>query len=462
MLRPRRKFPLPRYVLLGVLLLAPATARARLVVDHVILRGAAKTRRDVILDRAHLWPGTTVDFATLDAAQRRLLQSDLFSKVSATIDLPRRVAVYRMYLAERVYPVDIIVEVTEKQSWFVVPTASFGSGDWAGGVAYVEQNFLGRDVQLAAAGQIGESTSYAFVGFRNPLAAGLPLTYAFNGLYRFQDIRFYESHHLVLQVPTTVVGGAGEIGWVLSSHLNAVFGVTARHESVGAAEAIDPHATAPPYNPRQGRLIDLQFQFVYDDTVAPEGIREGVRLRLANELSDAFWGSDYDYIKADAQVELYGKFRQSYPSLILHATLAYPTSERGVPVTELVFIGGPNLRGYLVNEFHGDTLISAQSEDQVVLWRDLRVPFTSVRFNVAAAAFLDIAALLERHPGGTAAAPGEVPPESRPKLGDFHTSFGAGARIILPGVAIPAIKLDVGYAIDVQSVGFTLSIAGGL
>jgi hypothetical protein len=34
-------------------------------------------------------------------------------------------------------------------------------------------------------------------------------------------------------------------------------------------------------------------------------------------------------------------------------------------------------------------------------------------------------------------------------------------RVILPGVAIPAFKVDVGYGIDVRAVAVTVSIAGG-
>jgi hypothetical protein len=144
--------------------------------------------------------------------------------------------------------------------------------------------------------------------------------------------------------------------------------------------------------------------------------------------------------------------------LSLQTVFFFPTSSRGVPVTEILRIGGPNLRGYLVNEFHGDTLVSAQLEDQAVVFRDLPLPLVRKRFNVAAAAFIDAATLLERHPGGTVV---ELPNQSRPKLSDIHTSVGAGFRIILPGIAIPAIKADIGYGIDVHSFAATVSIAGG-
>jgi hypothetical protein len=33
--------------------------------------------------------------------------------------------------------------------------------------------------------------------------------------------------------------------------------------------------------------------------------------------------------------------------------------------------------------------------------------------------------------------------------------------VILPGVVVPAVKIDLGYGIDVRDVAVTLSIAGG-
>jgi hypothetical protein len=205
----------------------------------------------------------------------------------------------------------------------------------------------------------------------------------------------------------------------------------------------------------------LQFQFQYDDTRAQDGLRQGTLLLLKNELSDRYWASDFDYSKFETRLELYRHYWWNYPSVILKMVLDYPTSDHGVPVTEELRIGGPNLRGYITNEFHGDTLFSAQAEDQAVLWR-LRLPWTQIRFNLAAALFVDAATLLDRHPGGTTIAPPDIPPAPvRSKLNDLHASFGAGVRVILPGVVVPAVKIDVGYGIDVRDVAVTLSIAGG-
>jgi outer membrane protein assembly factor BamA len=436
-------------------------AEARLVVDRVVVRGPTDVTTRVLAARMHLKSGDAVDFAVLSSAEQRLVESDLFSSVRVFIDLPTAEAVRRMYLDDQTYTVEVVVEAVGKQAWFVFPTASLGSGDWAGGVVYANQNLLGRDVQLVGAGQIGQSNSYAFVGYRDPLVVGMPLTYSASALYRREQIRLFANHSMVMQVPTTVVGGDGQIGWVLSAHTRALLGLSARYQTVDAVEGLAPDAIPLSYNARSGRIFLLQFQFQYDDTRAEEGLRQGTLLLLKYELSDRYWGSEFDYSKFEMRLETYRRYRWNYPSLILKTVFDYPTSERGVPVTEELRIGGPTLRGYLTNEFHGDTLLSAQIEDQAVLWR-LRVPWTRVRFNVAAAIFVDAATLLERHPGGTTVAPPDTPPSPvRSKLDDIHASFGGGVRIILPGVIVPALKIDVGYGIDVRDVAVTVSIAGG-
>jgi len=435
----------------------PRVAQGRLVVGHIIVHGQTKTTLGVLSARMDLSPGDVVDFRAIDDAERRLVESDLFTTARVYLELPRAEAARRMYVDFEDYPVDVHVEVSDKHSWFVAPIGSFGSGDYAGGIAYGDQNLLGHDVQLVAAAQVGQSRSFVFVGYRDPLVVGAPLTWGFDSLARYEQIRFFVDHRLVLEVPTVVGGGEGELGWVLSRHMHAVFGFSGRYQRVRTAEALVPDAL-PAYNPRSGRIFLLVFQMRYDDTFAPEGLRRGVRLLLKNEVSDQYWGSQFDYSKFETRAELYGKLAWNYPSAIVQTVFDFPTSSRGVPITEMLRIGGPNLRGYLTNEFHGDTLVSMQLEDQVVAFRDLPVPLTNTHFNIATAAFVDAATLLERHPGGTSV---DLPVQPRPKLRDIHTSVGTGLRVILPGVAIPAIKADLAYGIDVRSFAVTVSIAGG-
>jgi len=266
----------------------PASAQARLVVDRIVVRGTTNVTTRVLAARMHLYSGDTLDFALLSAAEQRLIESDLFSKVRVLIDLPTAEAVRRMYLDDTTYPVEVVVEAVGKQAWFVFPTASLGSGDWAGGAVYANQNLFGRDVQLISAGQIGQSRSYVFVGYRDPLVVGIPLTYAMSALYRRERVRLFANHAVVLQVPTTVAGGDAQVGWVLSPHTRALVGVSARYQTVEPIAELAPDTAPLPYNARGGRIFLLQFQFQYDDTRAVEGLRQGTLILFKNEVSDRF------------------------------------------------------------------------------------------------------------------------------------------------------------------------------
>jgi hypothetical protein len=98
--------------------------------------------------------------------------------------------------------------------------------------------------------------------------------------------------------------------------------------------------------------------------------------------------------------------------------------------------------------------MSLQLEEQVWLYE-----FKWLwRLNLVGAVFADTAAVLERNPGGLAV-PGPLTTEPRIRLEDFHTSVGGGLRFLLPGIAIPAIRLDVGYGIDVRDYAITFTVA---
>ncbi len=458
-----------RIILLSIAILAaPLPARAALVLDKIVLHAKdpekpLKTTVGVIESRMVLHRGNVVDWGSLETAKARLIASGLFRDVTMSIDLPRDYATKLMYLTEETYAVDVHVTFLEKQSWAAAPIASFGGGDMAGGMFYGDQNLFGRGYQALFAGQVGQAKTFAALGFRDPLMAIAPIMYSISGVYRFEKFRFFDRHKMVLEVPTSVGGGEAQIGYHFSAHTRLEFGGMYNRISVqGARHAENSLAVDPQYNPRSGNLAVLQIYLFYDHTTAPEGLRRGVRIHLKNEIADAFWKSDFDYVKFNFQTELYGFFLGTYPSLIFNMVLNYPTSAKGVPLTQLLRAGGSNLRGYLVNEFRGDTLVTLQLEDQVPIFNHIPVPWTSVKFNIAAAIFADFGAVIERHPGGRIEADTAAGNNAaRLRLKDFHSSFGGGLRLLLPGVAVPAVKLDIGYGIDVKDTAITLSLAGG-
>jgi hypothetical protein len=113
---------------LVVVVIMPAPAAARMVVKRFVVRGATNVTTRVLSVRTNLYLGDSVDFAALSAAERRLIESDLFSSVRVFIDLPTPEALRRMYLDEGTYPVEVVVQEDQGQN-----QAGLGWPDWRQG-----------------------------------------------------------------------------------------------------------------------------------------------------------------------------------------------------------------------------------------------------------------------------------------------------------------------------------------
>lgn len=469
----------PAALTLALTLVLARAADAKLVLRRLVLHDAKKTTVRAVEARVQMHEGDPITYDTLDQAKERLLASGLFSRVDVWVDIPREEAVRRMYFERGRRSMDLHVRLEEKHSWFVFPIFSAGGSDVSGGLVYVDRNLGGHGVELAGAGQIGQSHSFVLAGFRDPMMTFAPFTYALGGVFRRQDYRFFDDHAEVQTVPTQVAGGEAQFGYVFSSHTRALVGTMIHRqwiwepsllalETGQAAPApygcpdgtlLDaggaPAATAQPYNCGEGNIVAVLFYLTYDRTVAPIGLRKGAVVSFKNEIGDSTWGSDFDYVKLDFRLGLYGYLWKTYPSAVLRSAFVFPTSAEGVPLTQILRVGGPDLRGFSVNEFHGDTLVSLQLEEQIRLF-ELRKLW---RLNVVFAVFGDTAALLERHPGGRVNTDPMLAIEPRARLEDFHTSAGGGVRFLLPGIAIPAIRLDAAYGFDVRDYAITFTVA---
>ena len=107
-------------VVLAVALLGgaflPNTAMAHLVVAHIVVHGNPRTTPRVLSAQMNLRPGDRIDFEAITNAEQRLSETELFTTAHVYIDMPRAEAAQRMYVDDEDTPVDVHVEVEEKQS----------------------------------------------------------------------------------------------------------------------------------------------------------------------------------------------------------------------------------------------------------------------------------------------------------------------------------------------------------
>lgn len=99
--------------------------------------------------------------AEIDAARQRLLASGIFADVTVE-------AVATRNGASSVGDVDLLVTIDEKWTLLAFPFFSTGGGETRGGVFLLESNLLGFNKQLIGAGIIGTNGFSGFMGFIDP------------------------------------------------------------------------------------------------------------------------------------------------------------------------------------------------------------------------------------------------------------------------------------------------------
>ena len=128
--------------------------------------------------------------------------------------------------------------------------------------------------------------------------------------------------------------------------------------------------------------------------------------------------------------------------------------------------GGPNLRGYLFQQFRGDTQIAAKAEYHFPLFSVGSADFRGL-------AFYDLGMVWFRElpEGCDLAAVGAICMRPDGDLRTFryvtkgfdrdrnvHTSAGGGLRFFLRSVAVPLVGVDVGYGIESHNLQYLIVV----
>jgi outer membrane protein assembly factor BamA len=130
-------------------------------------------------------------------------------------------------------------------------------------------------------------------------------------------------------------------------------------------------------------------------------------------------------------------------------------------------VGGPNDRGYLYQQFRGDSQLAAHAEYHFPLFSISALDFRALGFyDVNAIWFRDL-------PPGNGMYVTRNTPDQRTFLvdangyppgggfdfkRDIHQSVGGGLRFFLRSVAVPLIGLDAGYGLESRGWRFILVI----
>ena len=186
----------------------------RTVVDRIVVRGAGRTERDLVLRALDFESSSSVSREDLLAAQRNLYQLGIFKRVRVALAAGSR----RQTEADgqRVDFRDVIVDLEEARRWRLGYGLGFDSEDGLGGLLSVTRsNLLQRGSTLRLDLNLSEREKRARLLFsdRPSRRAELPVRYA---VYRLeQTFSSFESVRFGGQVESTLPAHEPTPHWAL-------------------------------------------------------------------------------------------------------------------------------------------------------------------------------------------------------------------------------------------------------
>ena len=386
--------------LLPLLLVAalPAAALAAGTVQEISVEGNTRTSRQVILRALDVRPGDTVDDAALPALRQRVYNLRLFREVE---------------IATRPAAAGVVLAVSVEERWTLVPIPFAGAseGSFRAGLALLESNLLGRNKQLVVVGAYASRGSTARVIYRDPAVLGTRGVLAldlvaedvereqadgFDVIYAWRDRRLEASVRPGLRLTQRLAVRAGPFVLLRESRTAAGYG-------------------APP---KAGRDLGLAADLELSGQDHRGWFDAGPLLRAYLRRSLPALGSDRGFAQASAQ----GAW--SVAALADHAASAALAGfvADGDPVLDAFALGGrPGSRGLREAGLWAERAITATFDYQVPLWRPGWGTVTTL-------GFVD---------GGLATWRAD---ETR------WVAPGAGLRVYLRNVALPAIGLDLAWS----------------
>ena len=399
------------------LVLAAAVARAGEPGDRpitaVTIEGLRRTRPVVVRQWIACTAGEPLSSCDLAAIRERLYRLAIFSSVEVSLN-------------DRPAGVEIVVRVEEKWTLYPVPILWYSSGTELAGLLIAESNLLGYDKGLAIGGVWSNFGWYALAGYNDP---NIAYTDLWGGVHAFVGSGTVENDapdgSIEQSYGMTRFDLEYALGWTLWDRLSPTWNGALRFARVGAA-------SVPGSERATDQTVAVQgLQLIYSDRRYRDLYDEG--LRLSAEVQHAF---------------ALGNRSSAYDAAILDAKLARPAPLGGfldtrahaffgsMPVVFEERLGG--LEGS--RTLPGNGLVAADRYASLSLaWQ---VPVLT--FSAATASALVF---------------GEVGRYARnAEPATTYGGPGAGLRLYLKRVAIPAVGLDLGYEVGSKRIAFSIAV----
>jgi outer membrane protein assembly factor BamA len=448
----------------------PALAVGEEITDIRVL-GNQRTDEATIRSIAGVSIGDTLEADTLDMVRERLNTRGLFADVNVWWEAHGR-------------GVRINISVTDKFPWAPVPTGSLSANNWAIGVVFVHGNLFGRGKQLLIGGRIAKIDSGAVLAYRDPSLFGSWVYWQLQGFAQRLVLPEYDNsalptRHESLADPlefreTHLMSFGFEPSIGIAWFRRVKTQVAWRLENIGL-----DHGSVLPSNPdimvedaTQGGTIGAgKASLSFDFRAREFAVMTGGALSGSFEYATPGLGSDFTYWKLGASWEQ--GFRIFHSHNFVWGVNAI--AGHNLPFTVENTAGGTNLRGYLTQQFRGDT--------QGILKAEYHFPLFSIgSLDFRGLVFYDGSAIWYREqppatvvvgPEGASYLQRDTPDKRTFLLNGYgqpvtpfgfswqnslHNAVGGGLRFFLRSVAVPLVGFDAGYGIEARSWRFLLIV----
>jgi outer membrane protein insertion porin family len=432
-----------------------AFALGESIVD-VRVTGAVRTDESTVRSIAGLRIGDTLENETLALVRERLNTTGLFADVN-------------VWWEAQGEGVRVNIAVKDKFPWAPVPTGSWSANNKSLGLLFVHGNLFGWGKQLAIGGRLAELDSGALLAYRDPALFQTWMYWEIKGIYQRQIIPEYDPSMLApdfVYRQTTFDAFGIEPAFGVAWFRRVRTQVSWRLDKVNykKTEDIDPVTGLPSLAAiptSKGGLVGIGRAAVAFDWRAREhAIMMGPALGGNLDIGSPAFDSDFTFWRASAFWE------QGFRVFRRHNFIysAGATAGHNLPIWFDPTSGGPNLRGYLFQQFRGDTQANAKVEYHFPL-------FTVGSLDVRGLGFYDFSTVWFRElppldPTGTyrVRPDGDMRtfdlrvPQGLDLKRDVHTDVGGGLRFFLRSVAVPLVGIDVGYGLESHSPRFILVV----
>jgi outer membrane protein assembly factor BamA len=467
----------------------------------VRILGNEKTSRGTLLTHARVPLGHPFTLEVRDRIRRRLLSSGFVSKAVINWEVAK----------DKKESVILFITIKEKFSWFIAPMFSYSEGEYGGSLAFGDKNLAGLGKQMRFYAGYSNETQRLAMRYRDPNIALSPwywtifLSYTRSNLKEFDPSAEGIRRARLLRLQTFQRFNTGiELGyrwfnWVTTG-VRYRFGLVdfenphcrrarpagetvfqrcpTRPDGLDAATLGRSWYVGPMAVPTGDGWTDSLSQrekfwnWKRDAAVVLtadisrmhniHGMLHGFRVDGAVTIANRNLGGSFDYVTWNVAYHHSLSFLRNpeFGARMMLEWFASHSQTHGAPFNRELRAGGTDVRGYVSQQFVGDTLSRTRVQYKVHMFRLGWFMFRAVAFwDMAWIYFRDGGsgqAVFRAHAGHRRYYLPGAP--SATDARSFHNGIGAGLRVYVKGLAIGTIGVDIAYGFGTRKPRFVVML----